>query len=282
MIVVNLKGGIGNQMFQYAFGRYLSNKYNVPLLLNKSIYDENRSNRTFDLDIFRLNNEILYDISILEDAIDEKGIFILNEMQFSFNESVMAPFDTGDNTANIVLIISGFWQSFKYFLPIESLIRTEFSFLNPLTGKWRELYNLILTVNSVMINVRRGDYMTKLDYHGVVSIEYINASMELCRKKIKDPVFFIFSDDMAWSRNNISQNDNVVFVDETYYDIKYQFYLQLMSACKHFILSNSSFAWWSAWLSAANEQKIVIAPKQWFVTNELDTKDLTPESWIRI
>jgi len=280
MIVVDLAGGLGNQMFQYAFGRHLSHKYNVPVFLSKSIYNNHLSNRTFDLDIFRLNPQVVSDYSALR-PFARKEVLCMTEEQFHFDINALDPLDDVDPLPNPLIIISGYWQSEKYFKPIEPIIRSEFTFMNGLSGKWLDLYHHITSIDAVMINVRRGDYLNSLDYHGVVSLEYLYEGIDRCRKSIRKPYFFVFSDDMDWCRKNLKDLPDLFFVGEEYYDNKFQSYLQLMIACKHFIVSNSSFAWWAAWLCPSTE-KIVFAPKRWFTTNTLDTRDLLPESWITL
>jgi hypothetical protein len=180
-----------------------------------------------------------------------------------------------------VVIITGYWQSHKYFESVQQQIRSDFSFKNPLHGKWAELSSRIESSNSVMINVRRAEYLKLLDYHGVVSAEYIHSAMEICRERVKEPVFYVFSDDIPWCRDNIKETENIFFADESYYDEKFQLYMQLMINCKYFIIANSSFAWWAAWL-APHVDKFVIYPKKWVVTDTLKTDDLCPPDWIAL
>ncbi|WP_084498176.1 alpha-1,2-fucosyltransferase [Pedobacter sp. V48] len=97
--------------------------------------------------------------------------------------------------------VSGYWQSPKYFSTIIPILYTDFTFRNKLTGKWRYMYEKIRNCTSIMINVRRGDFFEKPDYHGVVSIEYINNAIDTIRSRIYDPKFFIFSDDIPWCLN---------------------------------------------------------------------------------
>ncbi|ETZ23860.1 alpha-1,2-fucosyltransferase [Pedobacter sp. V48] len=287
MVIVNLIGGVGNQMFQYCFGRYLSVLTNQELFLNINIYSAGNSDRNYDLDIFRLTKFKDGDAEKALEYLKHSNIpaIHINERFFHYNKDLIKSLQCKliESFGNQIphLIISGYWQSEKYFRKIEGLIKEDFTFCNPLYGKWELLNKQIVHSESVMINVRRGDYLQKLDYHGVVDIDYINSAIELMNERVSNPKFFIFSDDILWCKNNIPQIENVIFVDEQYYDPKYQYYLQLMKNCKYFIISNSTFAWWSAWL-APYKNKIVIAPKKWFISKDLNTKDLFPEKWINI
>ncbi|WP_053003503.1 alpha-1,2-fucosyltransferase [Sphingobacterium sp. Ag1] len=286
MIIVNLMGGVGNQMFQYALGRYLSVLSDQDLFLNTNIYDTGQSNRNFDLDIFKLSKQVQGDIEKALDILSVNSPVVqLNERFFHYDlmqiNQVKKLFLSKSEKFKPHVILTGYWQSDKYFNEIEYILREDFHFNNPLYGKWSALNEEILATNSIMINIRRGDYLKKLNYHGVVDLYYINAAIKLIKERVDNPKFYVFSDDMDWCQSNIVNNENMVFVGEEYYDSKYQFYLQLMKNCKHFVISNSSFSWWSAWLSSS-KNKIVIAPKKWFVVDHLDTIDLIPSDWITI
>src|SRR5690606_984256 len=144
-----------------------------------------------------------------------------------------------------------------------------------------ELLHTIKSTESIMLNVRRGDYLQKLDYHGVVNKKYIEKSIAIMKDYHSNAFFFIFSDDIPWCLANIVERKNIFFLDESFYDPKYENYFMLMRSCKHFIISNSTFCWWAAWLSE-NPRKIVIAPKDWFATDKLNADDLIPPSWIQL
>jgi len=285
MIIIKLTGGIGNQMFQYAFGRYLSKVLDQELFLNIEIYDLGLSNRSYDLNIFELANVKVGNSNDVIDIITNSGQSIsqIIEKSFEYDELIVEYLlqynKIKKKQTHFVLI--GYWQSEKYFKTIYHLLFKDFKFKNPLKPKWAKINNIIKGTNSIMLNVRRGDYLDKLDYHGVVKDEYINRSILYMEKNVKDPYFFIFSDDMDWCKKNIKMNNNIMFVGEEYYDPQYQYYLQLMVNCKHFIIANSTFAWWSAYLSQNND-KIVIAPKNWFYDKSINTKDIIPDNWIKI
>ncbi|WP_029276675.1 alpha-1,2-fucosyltransferase [Pedobacter borealis] len=283
MIKVNIIGGLGNQMFQYAYGKALAIKYKTDLFLDISIYETGLSNRSFDLGIFNLENVVIGSSNYLE-LKDWKYVVELNDLNFSFNNDPLASISNLDNlisAGNTIIILNGYWQSEKYFLSIADIVRKTFRIRESLDGKWEKLYRRIKQTTSIMINVRRGDYLNLLDYHGVVSLEYLNEAMQFMSSNVHSPIFFVFSDDIPWCRRNLAHTTNLFFVDESYYTQTFDKYLTLMTCCKHFIISNSSYAWWAAWLSDGNE-KIVIAPKRWFANDKLNTIDLIPEDWIQI
>jgi len=93
--------------------------------------------------------------------------------------------------------------------------------------------------------------------------------------------YFVFSDDIEWCKKNIKFSHPTFFVEDEYFGKKGEEYLFLMSACKYFVIPNSTFSWWGAWLSE-REEKIVICPKKWFVDESIDTSDLIPNDWTRI
>lgn len=272
MIVSQLMGGLGNQMFQYAIGLSLSQKFNASFSIDLS-YLKRRDfgplfvYRDYDLDIFEINPNF---------EVSEKNL-ILQERFFQFDNDV-EKFVKNNIDKDILLI--GQWQSYLYFNEIE--LRKHFIFKDKIENSdiyTQNLLNKIRKSNSIMINVRRTDYLNT-DFHGVFGIEYIRQSVEIIKTKVENPHFFIFSDDIEWCNQNIDL-DNMTIVDHKFKGPKFSHYLQLMSNCKHFIIPNSTFAWWSAWLNQ-NSDKIVIAPKRWFNREDINTEDLIPKKWIRI
>lgn len=137
----------------------------------------------------------------------------------------------------------------------------------------------IKSSNSVLLNVRRTDYLNT-HYHGVMDKEYLEKGIEIIKSKIEKPYFFLFSDDIEWCKENLKYEDMTI-VDHSYKGDRFSYYLQLMMNCKNFIIPNSSFAWWAAWLNN-DDDKVVICPKNWFTDSKIDTSDLIPENWIRI
>lgn len=279
MLILNLSGGLGNQMFQYAFARMLAERYNTPIYLELEAFARQPASRPFALDIFQISTGVRF-VHELKQPRNIRQVITLEEAQFHYDEEAVHVLNN-EIVEDTAVIIKGYWQSYRYITPVREIILREFMFKNPLPLKWETMAARIKESNAVMVNVRRGEYLKLLHFHGVVSADYIRQGMDICRKRIEKPVFYVFSDDIPWCRENIPQNEHVVFVDEQYYDYKFQYYMQLMVSCRYFIIANSSFAWWAAYLATAPD-KIVIYPEKWVTTPELDTRDLCPAEWIKL
>jgi len=288
MIVVKLQGGLGNQMFQYAFAKNLAmqNKttlnFDLSFLLDKSPR-ENFVFRDFDLDIFNLNvfAEEIKKQSVfkkIKSRLTNSKVFNLKEKHFYFEES---NFLKGKNS-----YIDGYWQSEKYFKEIEYQLRKDFSFKHLLTTREELMNEKIKSTNSVCVNFRRTDFVdlkNSAETHGAVGLDYYYEAIRVIETKISNPVFYVFSDDIDWCEKNFKIDHPTIFVSHKYKGPKFSSYLNLMSNCKHFIIPNSTFAWWGAWLSVF-EEKIVIAPTNWFKESSLQdqTQDLLPNNWIKL
>ena len=138
--------------------------------------------------------------------------------------------------------------------------------------------------DAVCMHVRRGDYVNNpktFQYHGVCSIAYYKRAEKIIAENVRNPHFFIFSDDTQWCVSNMVFDHDVTIVPTVSSGGKADYHLHLMTLCKHYIIANSSFSWWAAWLSP-NKEKIVIAPKKWFRDEAKSTKDLIPERWLRV
>ena len=207
-------------------------------------------------------------------GIQTSRYFIENE--YSYNASI-------ENTGKDCFL-SGYWQSSRYFMAIEFLIREEFKFQKVSDKKNVNKVAQIKNENSVSLHIRRKDFVNNKyhDIHGTCSIEYYLKAVKYIADMIKSPHFFIFSDDIEWAGTNLNLAFPYEFVSGNTGELSY-IDMQLMSLCKHNIIANSSFSWWGAWLNR-NPDKIVIAPEQWFVDESMNAKttDLIPETWLRL
>jgi hypothetical protein len=293
MIIVKLMGGLGNQMFEYAAGRALALKFDTPLkcdttfLLDRTI--KNIVFRDFDLDIFpnisfpTASAEEIHSLTTSKKSFIHKIAAKISKSTTYFKEQSFA-YDKTFESLGSNTYLDGYWQSEKYFKPVEAEIRNDFSFSAFQIASNEELKKHILSCNSVCLNVRRGDFVNhegSSSHHGFTGLDYYNKGFEVIRSKINDPHYYIFSDDIEWCRANITPGTETTFVGHEVAGKKFADYLQLMTNCKHFLIPNSSFAWWAAWLNT-HEQKVVITPKKWFNDPSIKTNDLIPSDWIRI
>lgn len=301
MIIVKMQGGMGNQLFQYALGRSLAHRYNVPLKFDIRNYDFNRPgnntpdkefNRLYRIDKFNTKGEIATDEEIKKLAryqkrnrklwylydkfIADESIYI-QEKFFSFAEEYYNP---PALKANKSIYLDGYWQTEKYFKCIENEIRSELTLKEPPEKKNAEIMDHMNTVNSVCLHVRRGNFIIPKyqKHHGLCTPEYYQKAIAIIANKVANPVFFIFSDDPAWAREHMKLQFTTVFIDHN--DKDYED-LRLMSSCKNFIIANSSFSWWAAWLSK-NKEKVVTVPSQILKKKSMDLSDFAPESWVKI
>jgi hypothetical protein len=200
---------------------------------------------------------------------------ILKENGFSFDPSML------EAKGNIYL--EGYWQSEKYFVAIRDILLREFAFKYEQDAKSRDITKQIQKTESVSLHIRRGDYVhdpLTNQVHGLCSLEYYQKAVSYITQKIPNCHFYIFSDDHSWVSENFKLDYPFTLVDHNDASRNYED-LRLMSLCRHNIIANSSFSWWGAWLNT-NHEKIVCAPKKWFNEPTLDTKDLIPESWVKI
>lgn len=293
MIVVELKGGLGNQMFQYALGKQLAIKNNCELfldchfLLDRRLKNPHYVYRDFDLDIFNLTpqfipKEISKKYGLLRSRLIRlKEIFYqqgdltrIQEKVNIFNPKIL---DLQKNT-----YLTGYWQTEKYFINIAKEIRSEFSFRKKINIKSLNLLDKINRDNSVCLNVRRTDYVYTPRLGTLNNSYYAKAEQVLLEKESGLKVY-VFSDDLKWCKEHIRLQSETFFVGHEYAGAKFRDYFELMMNCKHFIIPNSSFAWWAAWLSKS-PNKNIITPKVWFnsTSTVYQADTVVPDTWIRV
>lgn len=291
MIVVKLIGGLGNQMFQYATGLALSKLKRTELFidvseLNKAL-DGDRIAHKLELDAYNVQLHIAPNDALIRfKKLGEKKITRVLHRHFPYLFSTIHAAESGlkfhpqfvNFPSNTYL--NGYWQNQKYFSSIKADLYQLFTPKLLASGKVQEFIQKINSENSISIHVRRGDYLLPeiSEYHGNCDLQYYTESMNYISKKITNPVFFVFSNDLDWCKVNLPSDFNLVFVnhgDENFWD------LMLMSYCKHNIIANSSFSWWSAWLNK-NADKMVIAPQYWYKKIKSKEIEIVDENWILI
>lgn len=285
MIVVRLKGGLGNQMFQYALGRVLSLKNNSELLLDTTFFNQNfpaNALREYNLKSFNIHARVANKSEIpivyrnFNNRFAIKIIFLIKKILGTKGVEKGFKFDKNLLELKGSIFLDGYFQSYKYFDAYKEIIKKDF-ILNNQSDEFKNKVIEIENQNSVCMHVRRGDYVGN-KMHEVADLSYYKKSLSILSEKIKIEKICIFSDEIKWCKENFKFDGDYVFMERGASDVED---LILMSSCKHFILANSSFSWWSAWL-ASNPNKIIVCPKQWFGDSTIDTSDLIPSKWIRI
>ena len=289
MIIAKIHGGLGNQLFQYAFGRNLAVKNNCELKLDLSFFD-NQSLRKYALTHFSIVENIAsagecHELMQKRFSVADRFTRRFFKSRASVAEEKKLVFDpqflkTGDNT-----YLNGYWQSEKYFSGISKQIKQELEIKTAPSAANSHMRTAIESGNAVSLHIRRGDFeldATVNKVHGTCSPDYYSQAAGLMAKTLADPVFYVFSDDMPWAREHLQLTYTTRFVDINNEDAAFED-LRLMHCCRHHILANSTFSWWGAWLNPKTD-KIVIAPKTWFNDPglNLQSASIIPETWIRI
>ncbi len=242
MIISKIKGGLGNQMLQYAAGKSLSIKLNTTLGLDVSWFNHKRA-YCYLLPYFNIDNNIVKNY----------------KYDFYYQESQDG--EIKDNT-----LIEGYWVDENYFKDIRDIIIQEFTLKYPIDTS-------IIKPNSISLHVRRGDKVKNKKYI-ILTEQYYYDCVNIIKTEYNVNNIYIFSDDIQWAKNNL-QLDNTVFMERHDSNTCYNDII-LMSLCDYHIIGNSSFSWWGAWLSQDN--KFTICPEYWMT--EKEQHNYYPDRWM--
>lgn len=281
MIVVRITSGLGNQMFQYALAKSLEINLSTQVKLDNSYFQSQNPNRNYELSNF----DISLPIANLEEITFKKtkNIFLPNYKQNYVAEKSVR-FDKKIFKIKQNAYLEGYWQSEKYFENIVQQLKKDFSFTKFSSQTNQEIIHQIQhTKNSVAVHFRRGDYA---HHHiikekiGTIPLIYYHNAIQKINSLIGDIHLFIFSDEISWVKDNFNPPIPHTFITANSPTNGYDD-LVLMAHCQHQIIANSTLSWWAAWLNT-NPDKIIIAPKCWFKSNLLDSKDILPKNWITL
>ena len=271
--VIQTIGGMGNQLFQYAFAYSLAKRNNGEFFLDLTGFKDYKL-RNFELNNFNLEYKPAPDELI--DKLKVKKLFnktFIKEKNSKYNKNFLK--------IKKDAYFRGFWQTERYFKEYESDIKELFKFKNLDFIQNHELLNEIKSSNSISINVRLGDYVndptTAAIFH-VCTQKYYRNAIEYIKQNVENPRFFVYSDDLEGAKNYLPQDVEYTFCNGASWQEDFYF----MQNAKHAIIPNSSFAWWAAYLNP-NPNKIILAPKNWFAKGaKQDYTNIVPQNWIKI
>lgn len=296
MIILFLRDGLGNQMFQYAFARNLQIKNKTNLKININGFKSDKWGRNCSLQYLNIDDSIfmgpkigriykkLFDLKYRKlkgnpkfDKSTKSHIIVTKD---DFIYVLSAYYDDGFKISpQKIVMIEGCFQLEKLFRENKEIIIKELRVKNPPTQQNKEILKKIKSTNSVCVHIRRGDYLhnTWASALNICDYNYFTKGMEYIKSNIENPIFYIFSnnsEDIAWIKDNYDFSEyNVEYVDLNNPDYEE---LRLMYNCKHFIISNSSFSWWAQYM-CQSEDKIVVAPSVW--NRKLDAKEIYMPNW---
>ena len=285
MDIVRIRGGLGNQMFEYALVEALRDRGRV-VHCNTGYYRKYTSvmplriHHVFpNVDLSEINDTVFNEIDERWKAIKSnpeklKRFKSRPEERFFFVEEVDSLFDNDVfKTKNCTFV--GHWQTEKYFSNIREKILTAYKF----DIREERLYQVgeELKKGYVSVHIRRGDYVGKILFSNICTLEYYCAAIRYIQNCIPDARFVFFSDDIEWVKQNFKIENSSLYVNDFFEDYQDWYDMYLMSCCSHNIIANSTFGWWGAWLNR-NRKKIVIAPKRWLYDRE--TPDIWCDDWI--
>lgn len=289
-ITLRLKGGLGNQLFQYAAARAMADRLGLNLVLDVSAFkSDNTFHRKFELSDFRIRYDGLIHTAIFQrikkklklssKALELSDISIVKTYQErhkmlnegNFVDTVNASLTQAETKQNYIL--DGYFQSEKYFYRIKDRIKNELQIKYDLPDKNGYLKSILSRKNPVCIGIRRYNEAEKSSVHYKLDIDYYNTALKKISSLVQDPHFFIFTLDQEWARNHLNLDENYTFVAPS---VNPSIDLCLMKNCKHFIIPNSTYFWWGAWLCNYKTKIVISSKKGW--ANEFTIQD----NWIQI
>ncbi|QJW89951.1 alpha-1,2-fucosyltransferase [Spirosoma taeanense] len=290
MIISRITSGLGNQLFQYAAARHLALKNKTSLYLDLSYYRQQYDTDTlrhFKLGNFSVPYRLLQQspleyVSKATKLLPKRSLpplfLFLKEQHFHFDDSVVQA------RANCITL-DGFWQSEAYFRDSAATIRRELTLSGTPSPEFPDYSRQIQNASTaVSLHVRRGDYVNHPEFSktfGFIGLDYYRQALNQLHERHPNARLFVFSDDQAWVRQNLTLPDDTVFVQNSGLNADVAD-LMLMSQCRHHIIANSSFSWWGAWLNPSPD-KFVITPRQWYKQQPTwNTKDLLPSGWLAL
>lgn len=300
-IVARVSGGLGNQLFIYAAARRMAIERGAKLYMDHlSAFQTDKFGAIYQLHHFAVKSELAPEkycfktslarkkrelLKGLSDLLPLSRKFIVKEVDFIPQGSTQNP-DFKQPLRNL-LRLEGYWQAVRYFQPYEKEIREDFRIISPLNAQSQAILADIEKSEAVCLHIRqrRG----ALHAPGVAApksvsqlgFDYYERAVEHIASRVKNPVFYCFGDDPDWLPPRWKFPYPVIFVSHNKEQESAYEDLALMTACKHFVVGNSTFSWWAAWL-ADNPEKIIIAPKSEGALSWASEPDVNPHEWVEL
>lgn len=272
MVIIKISGGLGNQLFQYAFGEFVKNKtgqevkYDLGLVQNNNRF----TNRNLDIDKLGISLQLATKEEIKTfKKFPEKWWRIERKLAhiFPFFNPKMkvlndphAQVDPLPNT-----YYDGYWQRMEYIDEVKNQLLSQICVPDDFSQKYKDFLADLANENSVSVHIRRDDYLkipVNAKIFEVCDIEYYKKAIKYIKSKVASPKFYIFTQDMEWAKKHFSGEEfHLVQGNSAIED------LLLMSKCKHNIIANSTFSWWASYLNT-NPEKIIIVPEKWYKNSD--------------
>jgi len=292
-VVVALSDGLGNQLFQYAAARAISLRAGIPLYLDLQNFELGDGYRQYMLGAFRIVEQFADDAlrraflgprstaqtrwwpqRLLDSLRPAHRRFCHWQTEWRFYPELLA--------VRCGCYLRGYWQSERYFADVADVLRSELVLRQLPQGNAAAVVRQIAACpNSAALHVRRGDYLAPhtAGIHGVCGIEYYRAAVQHVRRTAGDVRWWIFSDDLQWVRREPFLSSLGQVVESDVQDPLGDFLA--MRCCRHFVIANSTFSWWAAWLGE-RQGSVVVAPQRWFLDPTRDAKDVVPKRWVQL
>ncbi len=272
--IVRIMGGLGNQLFQYAMARYWDIQYGADILLDVDV-DSFETKREYSLEKL---NVITYGL-VPEHVKRAFRIARNNNHRTVFKVGINKILHYGFEKENFVFqdnnrfnYLDGYWQNTEYFKTIRKELLDEIMYMGKMNNEQKMMIKRISAANSVSVHIRRGDFCSEQNskIYVIQEASYYLKAVNYLKTIISNPVFFVFSDDIEWCKDNIRFDENVFYIDKRLNKLDVEDF-EMMRLCKNHIIANSTFSWWASWL-AQYENKIVVSPKQWYWDEERNEK----------
>lgn len=288
MVIMRIKGGLGNQLFQYASSYALAKRLNQKLAFDPS-FTANMTARGYKLPLLQVEtDEVVYTeqlpkkVKRLKNLYINKACRILNLSKHKCGEYIywletrdewQPDFFTlkGNN-----LYVDGYFQSEEYFKQYREVLLKQIQPKYEPEDEYLKVLDEIVNCNSVAVHVRRSDFKKdNCEFHYLLDEMYYQDAIRKIRLEVENPVFFWFSDDMNWVKEHIGEDDDFHFVciRTTHGDVDD---MMLMKNCKHIITANSTFSWWAAWLNEHKDAIRIVPSKPYGM------EKMIPSKWIKV